>query len=397
MRLGTRTSVDLHYAENTSDEIVTHNTVLAIPTALACVKLLAGTQATLPLVVYRPKGDSREVAYDHWLYRIIHDDPNADQTASDFWEYICVSLELTGDGFAEKLRGSGGQIVGLDPIPPSIVSVTRLPSGEIEYRWSWEGKTRIETSENVLHIRGFGGDPLGGMSTLQFGADAFGQARSLNRTSGNVLKNAARPSGILQTDFPLTTTQVQEAEALLLDKYRGATNAGRPMILGHGLKWQQLTMTPEDLQMLESKAFSVEEICRIFGTPPHMVGHTAGNTQLGSSITEQTRAFEKFTLRQRLRKIQQAVRKQLLTPDDIGRGIQIEFNMEGLLQGSPTERAAFYGSGLDKGWMTINEVRAKENMPPVAGGDVPRVQMQNMPLTLTSAPSTINALPAPAE
>lgn len=399
VRLGTRTSADRQHsaATNEAREPITESTVLAITTAWACVNLVAGTIATLPVMVYRPVAGGREVARDHWLYRILHDAPNADQSEVDFWEFMSASLELRGNAYAEKLRGASGQIVGLDPIPPRIVSTRRRDDGEIEYRWTWNGVSHVETSANVLHIRGFGGDPLGGVSPLSAGAEALGLTRVQNRTAATVMRNAARPSGVYQSDQPMKAEQIKEAEELLDRKYVGASQAGRPMVLAHGLKWQQLTMSLVDLAMIEALGFSVEEICRIWGVPPHMVGHTAGNTQLGSSITEQTRGFNMFTLRRRVKRIEAALRQQLLTPEDIAKGITIEINLDGLLRGSPTERSTFYNAGLQNGWFTINEVRALENMAPVEGGDVPRMQMQNMPITMTAAPSTINANPpAPA-
>ncbi len=395
MRLGTRTSVDQQSGVgNAAGEMVNDTTVMSLSAAWACINLLAGTIATLPLMVYKPVAGGREVARDHWLYRILHDDPNEDQTAVDFWEYAGIALELRGNAYAEKLRGSVGQVVGLDPIPPGIVSKSRRADGVIEYRWTWDGKSRVETSENVLHIRGFGGDPMGGMSTLSVGAETFGHARGINRTASAVFRNAMRPSGVWQTATKLTPEQVAEVEVRIAKKYQGAANAGVPLVMGHDLKWQQLTMSNADLEMLAARGFSVEEICRIFGVPPHMIGHTAGNTQLGSSITEQTRGFEKFSLRRRIKRIEQALRKQLLTPADIAAGITIEFNMDGLLRGSPAERAAYYASGLDKGWLNVNQVCAWENLPPVPGGEINRVQMQNVPLTMTSAPTQITATPA---
>lgn len=394
IRLGTRTSAEERgFAPDDPGVTVNEASVLALSTAWACVNLVAGTIATLPVMVYRPVQGGREVARDHWLYRILHDDPNADQTEVDFWEYMAASLELRGNAYAEKLRGSSGQIIGLDPIPPAIVGRRRRDDGEIEYSWTWNGVSRKETSANILHIRGFGGDPLGGLSPIQAGAETFGHALSQNRTSNAVMRNAMRPSGVWQTSTKLNPDQIKEVEDLLAKKYQGAHQAGRPLVMGNDLKWQQLTMSPDDLEMLASRGFSVEEVCRIFGTPPHMVGHTAGNTQLGSSITEQTRGFVMFTLRRRIKRIESALRKQLLTPEDIARGITIEINLEGLLRGSSSERATFYNAGLQNGWFTINEVRALENMPPVAGGDVPRMQMQNMPITMTAAPSTIQANP----
>jgi HK97 family phage portal protein len=398
LRLGTRTSVEKERGSyNEAHEVVNETTVLALSTAWACINLVAGTIATLPLMVYRPIKGGREVAHDHPLYRILHDDPNADQTEVDFWEFICASLELRGNAYARKLRGSAGQIVGLEPIPPGIVVRERRPNGDIQYSWTWAGESYVETSENVFHIRGFGGDPMGGLSPISVGADTFGHARGQNRTASAVFRNAMRPSGVYQTATKLDSAQIKEIEGLLETKYQGAANAGRPMVLGNDLKWQQLTMTPDDLEMIAARGFSVEEVCRIFGVPPHMVGHTAGNTNLGSSITEQTRGFVMFTLRRRLKRIESAARKQLLTPADIAAGITIEWSLEGLLRGSPAERSAFFASGLQNGWFTINEVRAFENLSPVEGGDIPRMQMQNMPITMTAAPATINAsTPAPA-
>lgn len=397
IRLGTRVSADGAGGggSDNSDEPVNEGSVLALSAAWACVNLVAGTIATLPVMVYEPSKGGRVVAKDHWLYRILHDDPNADQTAVDFWEYSCAALELRGNAYAEKLRGTNGQVVGLDPIPPGIMGRSRLSNGEIEYRWTWNGETRRETSTNVLHIRGFGGDALGGLSPLSVGAETFAHARAQNRTSSQVFRNAMRPSGVWQTASKLTPDQTKEIEGMLALKYQGAANAGRPLVIGHDLKWQQLSMAPDDLEMIEARGFSVEEICRLFGVPPHMIGHTAGNTQLGSSITEQTRGFVMFTLRRRLKRIEAALRKQLLTPADIIRGITIEINLDGLMRGSPAERSAFYNAGLQNGWFTINEVRALENMPPVEGGEVPRMQMQNTPITMTAAPQHITAtLPA---
>ena len=112
-----------------------------------------------------------------------------------------------------------------------------------------------------------------------------------------------------------------------------------------------------------------------------MIGHTEKSTSWGTGLEQQTLGFQKFTLRRRLKRIEQAIEKQLLTPADRAAGISVEFNLEGLLRGDSTARAAFYQSGLQNRWTTINEVRALENRPPVNGGDIPRMQMQNQPIT----------------
>ncbi len=377
--------------ESHAGEGVTAQSVLGLSAAWACVNLLAGTIASLPLMVYRTKEDgSREVAANHPLYRLLHDSPNYDQTAVDYWEFKAASVELWGNAYSRKVR-ENDRIVALEPIQPDIVNARRLQNGSIEYRWSQEGKSYVLTDNDVLHIRGFGGNPLGGMSTLTFGRNAFGLATAIDRTAGKTFQNGMRPSGVLSVKDYLKPEQRAQIENALAEKFLGTINAGRPFIAEGGMTWSQLTINPEDAQMLESRAFSVEEICRFFGVPPHMVGHTEKTTSWGTGLEQQTLGFQKFTLRRRLKRIEQALEKQLLTPADRVNGITIEFSLEGLLRGDSQGRATFYKEMTGIGAMTINEVRALENLPPVEGGNVPRMQMQNVPITEAGKP----ALPAP--
>lgn len=378
--------------ESETGEDVSDLGVMGLSAAWACVNLLAGTIASLPLVVYRTDAaGARSVARDHPLYRLLHDSPNDDQTALDFWEQACIALEFAGNAYAEK-DFVGSKLVALTPIRPDIVTVSRRGDGELIYRWSENGRSRVETSETVLHIRGFGGNPLGGLSTLSHARKTFALAAAINRAALRTFINGLRPSGVLTFDKFLTKEQRADTHEMLVEKFMGAMNAGRPMVLEGGTKWEQLTIDPEDAQMLESRAFSIEEICRFFGVPPFMVGHTEKTTSWGTGLEQQILGFQKFTLRRRLKRIEQALMKQLLTAQDRAAGITIEFNLEGLLRGDSAARSAFYTALLNAGVMTINEVRALENLPPVPGGEIPRMQMQNVPI----AQAGREALPAPA-
>lgn len=382
-RLTVRDSEGWHSSDQGSDagEIVGPETALSLSAVWACVNLIAGTCATLPFVVYRTKPDgSREVASDHSLYLALHDRPNRDQTAVDFWEFVVASLELQGNAFARVAR-LGGRVTGLFPVPPQIIGVRRLGNGDIEYRWSEDGRSFVETGATMLHIRGFGGNPLGGMSTLQFGRHAFGLARAIDRAAGATFKNGLRPSGLITFPSFLNDQQREILERKLVEKFAGAMNAGRPMVLEGGSSWSGLSINPEDAQMLESRGFGVEEICRFFGVPPFMIGHTEKSTSWGTGLEQQTLGFQKFTLRRRLKRIEQAVTQQLLSPAERASGIVVEFNLEGLLRGDSAARARFYQLMTQIGAMTINEVRALENLPKVPGGDVPRMQIQNVPIT----------------
>jgi HK97 family phage portal protein len=370
-------------------EHVDEKSVLALSAAWACVNLLAGTIASLPLMVYRTdqRSGARTVAREHPLYRVLHDSPNFDQTAVDFWEHGCAAVELQGN-FHARIARTGARVEALSPIYAQVTA-RRLPNGEIRYSWSENGKSFDEPSERVFHVRGFGGDPLSGLSTLTYGRHTFSLAKAIDRAAGSTFSNGLRPSGVLTFASWLTAEQRSIAQDLLVEKFVGAVNAGRPLVLEGGTKWEQLTITPEDAQMLQSRGFSVEDICRFFGVPPFMVGHTEKSTSWGTGLEQQTLGFQKFTLRRRLKRIEQAAEKQLLTPADRAEGLTIEFNLEGLLRGDSAARASFYREGLTNGWMTINEVRALENLPPVAGGDVPRMQSQNIPITQTPTPAAL--------
>lgn len=357
--------------------------VMGLSTAWACVRLVAGTISSLPLMVYRQGSNGREVATDHPLYRILHDSPNADQTALNFWQFVSAAIELQGNGYAEIQR-IGSRIVSLSvPFAPDFVQPRRTRNGSIEYRVTVEGRERVLDQSQMLHIRGFGGNPLGGLSTLAFGRKTFGLALSIENAAAGTFRNGVMTSGILSSDKLLTAPQRKEMEALLQEKYQGSLQAGVPMLLDNGLTWESLSINPDDAQMLESRAFSVEEICRFFSVPPHMIGHTQGNTTLGTSIEQQTIGFVQFSLRERLKNIESTLEKQLLSPVERAAGMRIEFNIEGLLRGDSAARTEFYDKALASKWMTINEVRAKENLTPVPWGDRPWGQMQDVQLDET--------------
>jgi len=363
-----------------SGETVTEASSLSLSAVWACTNILSGTISSLPLQVYRERDGKREIAKDHALFSVLHNSPNYDQTAVDFWDFMAAAVELWGNAYAEIER-TGTKVTSLNPVNPALMVVCRKQNGEIEYQWTDEGQQKTATDKDVLHIRGFGGAPLGGMSTLHFARNAFGLARAIDRSASTTFKNGMRPSGALTFDAFLSPDNRKIARTNLVEEYVGAVNAGKPLILEGGTKWQQLTINPEDAQMLESRRFSVEEICRFFGVPPHMVGHTENSTSWGTGLEQQTLGFQKFTLRRRLKRIEQALEKQLLTPADRAAGVRIEFALEGLLRGDSGARSAFYASALQNGWMTINEARALENLPPVDGGEIPRMQMQNVPIT----------------
>lgn len=355
---------------------------LGLSATWACVNLIAGTIGALPLMVYRTAANgARTVARDHPLYYVLHDSPNFDQTRMDFWEFMSASIELQGNGYASIERRADGSVYSLTPIAPHTVTTERGPNGLV-YKWRVGDRVFQRPVTEVLHIRGPLGDSASGLSTLAACAGVFAGAISAEGASANVFSNGLRPSGVLSTDptVKLNKEQREEFNGYLQANFQGSMNMGRPMLLDGGMKWQQLNITPEDAQMLESRKFGGEEICRIFGVPPVMIGYGDQASNWGTGVEQQMLIFKQMTLSRRLSRIEQALTKQLLLPADRVAGITIEFNLEGLLRGDSKGRAEVNDIRLKNKSLTINEVRAQDNQPPVAWGDLPWAQMQDVQL-----------------
>jgi HK97 family phage portal protein len=359
---------------------VNDRAAMGVSAFFACVRLIASTVGSLPLPVYRDGGSGiRKVAREASLYRVLHDSPNADQTPLDYLEFMVVSLLMRGNHYARIVR-DGGRLVGLEPVRPDIVSVRRLRDGRLAYRWTWDGHRYDLTEENVFHVRGFGGGPLSGLSVVSHARESLGIAIAADRAAASMFANGVRPTGALAFEKFLSPEQRAVARGELAEQFAGAHNAGKPFVLEGGASWQQISLNADDAQLLQSRAWSVEEICRWFGVPPFMIGHNEKTTSWGTGIEQMLLGFQKFTLNPYLRRIEQAIWKQLLTPAEQAQGLFAEFNLEGLLRGDSAGRSTFYRTMTQIGVMTVNECRAKENLPPIDGGDVARVQSQNIPL-----------------
>lgn len=362
-------------------ESVSETSALGLSAAWACGNLIAGTISSVPFEVYRRDSGGQKIIDERdTLFQTLARFPNAEQSALDFWDGMVLSVEFHGNAYA-RISRMNGKVIGLYQIKPQNMRVRRDAAGVIVYEWSENGRRYTGTAADVFHIRGPGGDALGGLSTLKIGRDVFSAALAADRAAASMFRNGLRPSALIRFKEWLTPQQRDIVQSDLVEKYMGAMNAGRPFVTEGDVEFDQITISPEDAQMLETRNFGIEEVCRLFGVPPVMIGHAGGSTAWPTSVEAQVLVFQKFTLRRRLKRIEQAVRQQLIGRDASMDGVTAEFNMEGLLRGDSASRAAFYQSGLQNGWITINEVRAKENMRAVEGGDVPRMQMQNVPIT----------------
>jgi len=344
---------------------VTPASALASSTVAACVRLLSESVASLPLHVYRRGDKGKERAPEHPLYSILHDRPNPYMTSFN-WRALMVShVALHGNSYNVIERDSGGRVSALWPLDPACVIVKNAGGALVYEAWIGGERRTFEYSE-VLHVRGPSLDGITGLSVIKIAKQGIGLDLAMTQHGASLFKNGARPGVVLKHPESLSgKTQTQ-----LLDnfaaKFAGALNSGKPFLLEGGLDVQVLGFSSDDAQFLQSRQFSVQEICRFFRVSPHLVGDPSRLAYASSEA--EFNAFLTHTLAPWLRNLESEMNVSLL-PDRTE--FLIEFDPNGMARGSLAERYAAYQKGLagPNPWLTVADVRAAENLPFLPGTD----------------------------
>ncbi|CAI1869633.1 MULTISPECIES: phage portal protein [Serratia] len=364
------------FGTSSSGKVVTADKAMQLSAVWACIRLLSESVSTLPMKVYRREADgSRKLAQDHPAYQVLCRRPNLEMTPSRFMLMVVASICLRGNAFIEK-KMIGRKLVALNPLLPQNMVVKRLDTGQLQYTYTEDGKKRVIPVDRMMHIRGFGLDGVCGMMPLSSGRDVFGAAMAVDESAAKIFENGLQTSGYISSKVALNKEQ-RERLRTYLAAFAGSKNAGKMMVLEGDLSYQNVTMNPEDAQMLESRAFSIEEICRWFRVPPFMVGHVTKQSSWASSVEGMNLIFLTNTLRPLLVNIEQEISRCLLDSDE---DYFAEFSVEGLLRADSVGRAAYYTTALQNGWMSRNDVRRLENLPPIPGGEIYTVQLNLTPL-----------------
>lgn len=337
-------------------------TALSISTVWACVELRAQTIASLPFFAYYSKDGARTLARDHGLYRLLHDAPNARQTAMEFWRTMVMHRDLRGNAYARIDRHPTGSALALTPLDPDAVEVKLLEDGTLVYLAAIGRDVLALAAENVLHLRGIGSGSLG-LDRLAFMAPTLSEARAAQQQSLRLFSKGGRTGGLLYYDKTLTPEQRKQIESSLQMIAAGASIA----VLEAGVKFEQMGLSPVDQQLLTTRRFAVEDVCRFFGVPPVLVHHS-NVTTWGSGVEQILDGFHKLTLRPLLVEIEQAVRRSVMTTGE-RLTMTAEFSHDALLRGNIKDRAQVYASAAQNGWMTRAEIRQLENLPPMDGAD----------------------------
>lgn len=345
--------------------LVSEEQALSISAVFSAIRILSEDIASLPLHLYFVDGESRRRAVWRPEYVLLNSRPNSYQTAFELRETIVASLLLRGKALCEIERNLNGDPIGMHFVEPDRYQV-RLDINKRQLYFTIDSKQRLE-QEDVLYFRAFSTDGINGRGIITLARESIGLTAATEHFGANFFGNGATPGGVLE--YP-----GKVKDEAMLKRLRESWNQrhqrnGGIAILEDGLKYEKIGIPPEDSQFLETRKFQVNEIARWFRIPPHMLGDLERATF--SNIEEQSLEYVKHTLRPWLVRIEQGLRSQLL-PFGAQGAYYFEHMVDGLLRGDIKGRFEAYALALQNGWLSINEVRKKENMNPVDGGDVHR-------------------------
>ncbi len=359
-------------------------TALSVSTVYACANLISSSVAALPLHVYSKTGNGRQIAEDDSTM-VIWGRPNPEVAKVTFWETAILHAVVTGNSFSWVKKGRGGA-EELWPIDPSRVEVKRDDAGRKVYVLDGDpAKAFLDyfVGGTIFHVPNLGYDGLKGMSPIKLARESIALAIASERYGANTFRQGGMPRSVLSVDKVLKKEDIDLIAAEWEERYGGTANSGKPAILGMGTKWQQVSMNPEDAQMLETRRFQVNDIARWFRVPPEMVG---GSVETGAltyaNIEDRNLHFVTFTLQPWISRFEQTISDELLPPDRYAR-----FDLRGLLRANSVTRASVYEKALNPltGWMNRDEVRALEEMEPNGEDGARAVEGSNIPELVNAA------------
>lgn len=336
----------------------TTRTAENLSAVVACTTVIASSLASIPALVYRREGDNRIEAGGHPLARLTRQGVSEAMTWPEFIEHLVASALLAGNGIAQIRRAESGALAGLDFIPWNWVTVSQLRSGRLAYDVNnGRGQGWRLLSGEVIHLRDRTDDGMVGRSRLSRSADAVAAAQGANTFARKFLDNSAQPGGVIEVPGALTKDQRTTMREALAARQTGTANAGATLILDGGMVWKAAQISPEDAELLETRKFGVEEICRIYQVPPPLVQDYSHNTFTNSETAG--RWFAMFTLAPWARRIEAEFARSVF-----GAGHELELDLSGFLRGDPATRWNAHKIAIDSGVLDPEEVRQIEGWNP---------------------------------
>lgn len=359
------------------DQAITAEMALRLSAVLACVSLRAETIGSMPIHL---RDGNKRILKDHPLYNVLHRSPNAHMTAAEFWSLSTAHVDLKGNFVSKIHRRSDGSVIALDPVDADDCKIEYSKSGRRK-TWIIGANNERWSDDDILHLRGFSMHSDWGAPRLDLGRQILGAQLAANKSAMLAFKQGLKVGGFILNEGKRDyTTEELKAVSGRFNEHSKAENAHRWMHLLRGMKpvaGTEFSVKPSEAQLLESRYFGIEEICRLFQTPPPLIGHTSKASSWASSIENLNLHFVVYSLAPTNVRDEQRIEKKLLSNADRAEGVQAKRSMQALLRGDTKARQAFYTSGLQNGYLCQDEVRDLEDMPPLPNGEgqVFRVQL----------------------
>lgn len=341
---------------------VTGTAAMYVPAVLQAIRLISETIGSLPCKLYRETEDGNEAEKEHPANRLVHNLANGWTSAGELRVQLTVDALLHNGGYAEVVRSDDGRPLALHRIYPwNVQRRLDLYTGEPFYIVSTDrGQVQLPYSE-VLYVPAFNG-----VSPIKLGREAIGLASVLERHGSQFFANGTRPSVIITNDKAQGNEAGARSVANIRASYEEWSKKGGPLIMDGGWTPHYPTMTSTDAQFIENRLEQINEIARIFGVPPTMLFQLDRGTW--SNAEQMAASFLTLCLRPWLDRWQDAYSIVLLTEEEQDQ-LYFEFDTADLERADAAGRAEIYSKSIASRWMTPNEVRARENLPPIAGGD----------------------------
>jgi HK97 family phage portal protein len=356
---------------------VSTDTALQLSTVWSCVRLITETIGTMPIKFYKVDESTgiRTALTDHPLAVLFANKVNRWQTRQEFLESLIYQFVLHGNAYAAIQRGVGGKIIGLIPLMSEQMRVTLTDDGRRIYEYYEGQEIKVYAEESIWHIKLFGNGVVG-LSPISYAKNSIGIGSAAENSVSKIYRNGGKPSGILMIDKVLTKDQREKIKENFSELAEG--NADRLFVLEAGLKFEQISMSPQDIELLASRRYQTRDIARFFGVPSILINDESG-TALGSGIGQILQAFYKLGLRPYLERMEASMKIWLLSAEE-RQTIDIEFDFNSLLRPDQADRIKIYKEAVQGGIMTCNEARACEGWKPLEGGDSLLVQQQMIAL-----------------
>lgn len=373
---------------------INEQTAMGVAVVYRCVTLLAGLLAVLPLGVYKDDPVLGRVASpDHRLHDLLCLEPFPGRAMTSFQlkELWGIGRFVSGNAYSIIRYDGAARVVGLEYVDWRNVEVLRQGQRNV-YKVNWADGRPVEmvSFENMIHIAGPSHDGIVGDSPIRaYARNAIALFATLQQQMGRIHENSARPSGILEVPGGISPAGAKRMKESFESRAVGRENAGKPFFADNGTKWTPLQIPPEDLNTIAAMQFSLQDVCRIFGVPSHLVNDSSNSTSWGSGLAEQTQAFLRYSLDSELRRIENVLNARLLSGSDY----YIMFDREALMQMDPKTMSEMFATQMSVGALTPNELRKKLHRPVIEGGDEPLVNGSMIPLSRALNPPQP---PAPA-